>query len=96
MTRRTANLQLAPEERLELSPDDAAELGIADGDKVCVESRRGAITVFADVTDRVSPGELFMTFHFPDALANALTSDETDEVTGCPEYKVTSVRITRA
>jgi len=96
MTRRTANLELVPEELLEVNPDDAARLGIADGDTVEVASRRGAITVSADVTDSVASGEVFMGFHFPDALANALTSDETDEVTDCPEYKVTSVRLRRA
>jgi formate dehydrogenase major subunit len=93
MTRRTANLELLPAERLELHPDDAAGLAIADGDRVEVASRRAAITVAAQVTDRVRPGELFMAFHFPEALANALTSPATDEVTGCPEYKVTAVRV---
>ena len=44
-------------------------------------------------TERVSPGELFMAFHFPEALANALTSDATDEHTDCPEYKLTAVRV---
>ncbi len=96
MTRRTANLELVPEELLEVNPDDAARLGISGGDTVEVASRRGAINVTADVTDSVASGELFMGFHFPDALANALTSDKTDEVTDCPEYKVTSVRISRA
>jgi formate dehydrogenase major subunit len=37
-----------------------------------------------------------MAFHFPDALANALTSDATDEVTSCPEYKVSAVSVRRA
>ena len=96
MTRRTANIELVPQELLEVNPDDAAELGISDGDRVEVASRRGAITLSADITERVASGELFMGFHFPDALANVLTSDETDEVTDCPEYKVTSVRIRRA
>ena len=58
-----------------------------------VASRRAEVTLPVDLTERVAPGQLFMAFHFPDALANALTSDATDEVTDCPEYKVTAVRI---
>ena len=93
MTRRTANLDLLGAERLELHPDDAARIGAADGGLVEVVSRHGAVTLGAEVTDRVAPGEVFMSFHFPEALANALTSGEVDEVTSCPEYKVTAVRV---
>jgi len=95
MTRRTDNLVLLPEERLEIHPSDAERLRLADGDGVEVESRRGAVSLSADVTERVAPGEVFMGFHFPEALANTLTSDATDEVTSCPEYKVTAVRLRR-
>lgn len=93
MTRRTGNLQLVPEELLELHPDDALELGVRDGDRVRVASRRGEIEVTADVTGRVAPGQAFMAFHFPEAAANLLTSQHTDEATDCPEYKVTAVRV---
>jgi formate dehydrogenase major subunit len=93
MTRRTDNLLLLPEERLEIHPSDAQRLGVGDGDAVEVSSRRAAVALPADVTERVAPGELFMAFHFPEALANALTSDATDDVTSCPEYKVTAVRV---
>jgi formate dehydrogenase alpha subunit len=96
MTRRTDNLVLLPRERLEIHPSDAQRLGVGEGDPVEVESRRAAVALSADVTERVAPGELFMAFHFPEALANALTSDATDEVTSCPEYKVTAVRVGRA
>jgi formate dehydrogenase major subunit len=96
MTRRTDNLVLLPQERLEIHPSDAERLGVGDGDGVEVASRRGVVELAADVTERVAPGELFMGFHFPEALANALTSDATDEVTSCPEYKVTAVRVRKA
>jgi formate dehydrogenase major subunit len=82
-----------PEELLELHPDDAAQLGVGTGERVRVASRRGAIEVKAEVTDRVSPGQAFIGFHFPEALANLLTSQHGDETTGCPEYKVTAVRV---
>jgi predicted molibdopterin-dependent oxidoreductase YjgC len=96
MTRRTPNLQLREEELVELSPADAARLGIADGDRVRVESRRGAVELAAEVSERPAEGEAFMAFHFPDALTNALTSQHTDETTTCPEYKVSAVRVSRA
>lgn len=95
MTRRTDNLRLRSEERVEISPADAARLGLATGDRVSLESRRGAVQTAAEVTGRVLPGQLFMAFHFPDAAVNVLTSDVGDEVTGCPEYKVTAVRVSR-
>ena len=93
MTRRTGNLELVPEELLELNPADASELGVRDGDRVSVASPRGEIEVTADVTERVSPGQAFMAFHFPEAAANLLTSQHADEATTCPEYKVTAVRV---
>jgi formate dehydrogenase major subunit len=96
MTRRTGNLQLVAEERLELNPEDAANIGIADRERVIVASRRGEVELTAEVTDRVSPGQAFMGFHFPEALANRLTSQHGDEVTSCPEYKVTAVRVGKA
>jgi formate dehydrogenase major subunit len=96
MTRRTDNLELVPAEQLELNPDDARDAGIADGERVRVASRRGAIELAARLTDRVSPGQAFMAFHFPEAMTNRLTSQEVDAVTSCPEYKVTAVRIESA
>ena len=93
MTRRTANL-LLPDERLDVHPVDAARLGVAEGDPVVITSRRGQIKVGAR-TDGVA-GEVFLAFHFPGAPVNQLTSGWTDEVTGCPEYKVTAVRIQAA
>jgi formate dehydrogenase alpha subunit len=93
MTRRTGNLALLPEERIEIHPSDAERLGLGDGEPVEVASRRGAIRLSAGVSERVAPGELFMSFHFPDALANALTSDSVDDVTSCPEYKVSAVSV---
>jgi formate dehydrogenase major subunit len=93
MTRRTANLALLPTERLDLHPADAARLDVRDGTDVVVSSRRGRIQVGAHLTDEVLPGQVFLAFHFPDAAANELTSGWTDDVTSCPEYKVTAVSV---
>ena len=70
-----------------------ARLRIADGDPVEVSSRRAAVTFSVHLTDTVAPGQLFTAFNFPDTPTNALTSDVTDTVTGCPEYKVTAVSL---
>lgn len=96
MTRRTANVLLVPSESVDVSPQDAARFGVGDGDRVDISSRRGAVRVAVRVTDDVAPGELFMAFHFPNVATNMLTSDGADEVTACPEYKVTAVRMSRA
>ena len=46
----------------------------------------------ADVTDRVRPGVVYTTFHFPESGANVVTTENSDWATNCPEYKVTAVR----
>lgn len=93
MSRRTPNSQLRPREVLDLHPDDAARLQLADGDLVKVTSRRATVTFPVHLTDTIAPGELFTTFSFPDTPTNALTSDAADTETGCPEYKITAVAL---
>ena len=93
MTRRTDNLLLVDRELLEIHPQDADRLGITDHAPVQVTSRRGTIQLTAELTDTVNPGELFMAFHFPEAPTNTLTSNAVDEITGCPEYKITAVTL---
>ncbi|KAA5825491.1 formate dehydrogenase subunit alpha [Saccharopolyspora hirsuta] len=93
MTRRTPNTELLPAETLELHPADAAHLRVVDGANVTVTSRWGRATLTARLTRDVAPGQVFAAFHFPDAAINDLTSPHTDAATGCPEYKVTAVRI---
>ena len=93
MTRRTANLDLAPREVLDLHQDDLARLGLRDGDRALVVSRRGEVVTHVRGSDAMAPGQAFLAFHFPEVAANALTSDVVDTVTSCPEYKVTAVSI---
>jgi formate dehydrogenase major subunit len=62
-------------------------------DPVEVTSRRGAVVAPVRLTDDVSPGQVFLAFHFPDVATNLLTSEAVDEVTSCPEYKITAVRL---
>lgn len=96
MTRRGDNLVIAPEDFLDLHPDDAVRLGIADGTPVEVTSHHGRARLTARLTDDTSPGEVFCSFHFPAHGVNSLTSGHADTVTSCPEYKVTAVRVTAA
>jgi len=72
MTRRVEGLNLlVPEERLEIHPEDAVRLGVADGDTVRVTSRRGEVEVRVSVGKKCRPGMVFMTFHFAEALATS-------------------------
>lgn len=93
MTRRTPNSQLEDGDYLEINPQDATAEGIDDGAGVHVYSRYGSVVVRARITGRVTPGLLFLSFHFPETHANALTSSRRDPGSHCPEYKVTAVRI---
>jgi formate dehydrogenase major subunit len=94
-TRRTGNLELQGEDLVEIHPEDAARLGIADNDRVEVESARGKVQTHATVTVRVAPGNVFLSFHFPEVKTNLLTSGNADPNTSCPEYKVTAVQVRR-
>ena len=92
-TRRTANVAWHDEDRLEIHPHDAEERGVRDGDWVGIESRAGQTVLRALVTDRVQPGVVYTTFHFPESGANVITTDSSDWATNCPEYKVTAVQV---
>ena len=94
-TRRTQNNLWHDEDRLEIHPHDAEERGIAEGDWVGVASRAGETVLHATVTERLQPGVVYTTFHFPESGANVITTDNSDWATNCPEYKVTAVQVTR-
>ncbi|MEU6371687.1 bifunctional nitrate reductase/sulfite reductase flavoprotein subunit alpha [Streptomyces sp. NPDC046909] len=100
-TGRVAKLnKLNPGPFVEIHPDDARELGVADGDGVEVASRRGRAVLPAVVTDRVRPGGCFAPFHWNDLFGeylsvNAVTSDAVDPISFQPEFKVCAVSLTR-
>ncbi|MCD0423378.1 formate dehydrogenase subunit alpha [Rubrivivax sp. JA1024] len=94
-TRRTANTAWHGEDRLELHPSDAELRGVVDGDWVGITSRAGETVLRARVTERVAPGVVYTTFHFPESGANVITTDSSDWATNCPEYKVTAVEVTK-
>jgi formate dehydrogenase major subunit len=94
-TRRTQNSTWAAADVLEIHPHDAETRGINDGDMVGLTSRSGEIVLPAKVTDRVRPGVVYTTFHFPESGANVVTTENSDWATNCPEYKVTAVEIVK-
>jgi formate dehydrogenase major subunit len=83
-------------ESIDVSPEDAAVLGVADGEVVLVSSARGAVEAPVRIDTSLRPGLVFMTFHFPDEVeVNRLTIDATDPKSGTAEFKAAAVRIDR-
>ncbi|MCK1823550.1 bifunctional nitrate reductase/sulfite reductase flavoprotein subunit alpha, partial [Streptomyces sp. XM83C] len=92
--------KLNPGPFVEVSPEDAVTLGLTDGDRVEVASRRGRAVLPAVVTDRVRPGTCFAPFHWNDLFGeylsiNAVTSDAVDPLSFQPEFKVCAVTLTK-
>ncbi len=81
-------------ETLDLSPEDAAELELTDGETALVSSRRGSVTAPVRIDRSLRPGLAFMTFHFPEQVeTNVLTIDATDPKSGTAEFKATAIRV---
>jgi formate dehydrogenase major subunit len=94
MTRRTRALDsLEPEAFVGIHPEDASELGIGDGDRVRVTSRRGSVSLRARITLRECRGAVFLPFHYREASANLLTIDALDPDGKIPEFKFCAVRV---
>jgi formate dehydrogenase major subunit len=92
-TRRTKNVEWHREDILELHPSDAEVRGIRDGDEVTVASRIGTTVLHAHLSERMAPGVVYTTFHYPVSGANVVTTEHSDWATNCPEYKVTAVQV---
>jgi formate dehydrogenase major subunit len=81
-------------ESIDLAPEDAARLRLADGERVRVVSRRGAVEAPVRIDEALRPGLAFMTFHFPDEVpVNVLTIDASDPKSGTAEFKATAIRV---
>jgi formate dehydrogenase major subunit len=95
MTRRATGLDSRePTPTVELSAEDAQELGVADGDLVRITSRRGSIIIAVRISPRVARRQVFIPMHYREAAANLLTdSSKLDPYAGIPEFKVSAVRI---
>jgi assimilatory nitrate reductase catalytic subunit len=97
-TRRIGGLVAqAPEPWCEIHPRLAGKLGIADGDFVRVESRRGSLVVPARVVTTIRPDTVFVPYHWPlDRAANRATIRAIDPVSHIPEFKICAVRVSKA
>jgi formate dehydrogenase major subunit len=94
MSRRSPTLRRQqPENFVDIHPADAERYGIEDGDEVRLRSRRGEITVSANVTEDIKEGVVWTTPHFAAASANRLTNDVLDERAKIPEYKAAAAEI---
>ncbi|MBB3174474.1 sulfite reductase (NADPH) flavoprotein alpha-component [Endobacter medicaginis] len=100
-TERVASLnRLNPGPAIEIHPEDAAPLGIAENDLVAIASPRGTAELPAHITDRVAPGTCFAPFHWSDRFGpkkalNALTNDATDPISLQPGVKLCAVSLAR-
>jgi len=94
-TARTPNNQWHSEDVLEIHPFDAENRGINSGDRVLLQSRAGATSLRALISERMQPGVVYTTFHHARTGANVVTTDYSDWATNCPEYKVTAVQVSR-
>jgi formate dehydrogenase alpha subunit len=96
MTRASWMDDLYPEALMEINPKDAEANNLKSFDVVRVTSRRGSVVLRINVTEKTTPGVVFIPFHFKEAAANLLTIDALDPQALIPEYKVCAVLITTA
>jgi predicted molibdopterin-dependent oxidoreductase YjgC len=81
-------------ETLDLSPEDCEQLGVEEGERVQVSSRRGTVVAPVRIDPTLRPGLAFMTFHFPDEVqTNILTIEATDPKSGTAEFKASAIRV---
>jgi formate dehydrogenase alpha subunit len=94
MTRRVNAIEKhAGEAYVELNPADGKRMGIANGDKIHIRSRRGKLEIKARISRRVSEGTVFIPMHYREAAANVITNDVLDPVVKIPELKVCAVSV---
>ncbi len=85
--------ELSAECFVEISPQDATDYNIKQGDLLRVSSRRGEIEVMARISDQAIKGTVFIPFHFAQAAANRLTNPVLDPIAKIPEFKVCAISI---
>ena len=97
MTRRATYLDsLEPEAIATMAPVDMERLGIAPGEAIRIETRRGAIEAKARIDAGIQPGMIFVPFCYAEASANRLTNAALDPFGKIPEFKFCAVRVQRA
>lgn len=84
---------IEPDAYVEMNAEDGHRLGLGNGQRARISSRRGSIEIKAKFTDRVAKGRIFIPFHYKDAAANVLTNTVLDPISKIPELKVCAVKI---
>jgi formate dehydrogenase major subunit len=96
MTRRSSVLDaIEPMATASLCGDDLIALGLAPGDVVTVESRRGQVQIHVRQDDGTPRGTVFMPFAYCEAATNLLTNAALDPTAKIPEFKYCAVAIRR-
>ncbi|MGP6157194.1 MAG: molybdopterin oxidoreductase family protein, partial [Vulcanimicrobiaceae bacterium] len=94
MTRRASVLDaLEPDPVVSIHPDDLASIGVAPGDSILLQSRRGELTAYARADRGMARGTLFMPFAYNEAAANLLTNDAIDPFGKIPEFKFCAIKL---
>ncbi|NOR46060.1 MAG: molybdopterin-dependent oxidoreductase, partial [Candidatus Delongbacteria bacterium] len=96
MTRKTKGLNNLSGPHVMISVEDAENLGISNGEKIKVTTRRGSITTIAFVTKRMPKGTASVPLHFWEAPANMLTNNALDPISKIPEFKVAACKLEKA
>ncbi len=97
MTRRATTLDaLEPEANASLHPRTLRALGVAPGDMITVETRRGAIQIMARADRAVAEDMVFVPFAYVEAAANVLTNPQLDPFGKIPEFKFSACRVSKA
>lgn len=96
MTRNSDALEShSPVELAEINPVDVKRFGFVEGELIKIKSRRGELETKFQITERVPPGTVFMTFHYMESPVNELTNGAYDKVTKTYEYKVCGVQLSK-
>jgi formate dehydrogenase alpha subunit len=93
LTRHSQLDALYPEALVEIHPVDADQLALKTGDVARVASRRGAVVARVRVTEKTTPGVIFIPMHFAEAAGNLLTIDALDAQAKIPEFKACAVKV---
>ena len=95
MTGNCAALQTLADEPgfVQINPQDAAALGIADQQLVWVASRRGKVISRANYNERINLGAVYMTYQWWIGACNELTQENLDPISKTPETKYCAVKL---
>jgi len=94
MTRRASVLDaIEPDPTALVHPLDLEALGARPGDVLTIESRRGAVSLFARVEEGTPRGAVFVPFCYYEAAINRLTNAALDPFAKIPEFKYCAIRV---